>query len=265
MATLARLIQTEDLDGALNMALDEVLWTESARSVAFVRLYGWADRPVLSLGYFQDAGQVRRDPRLRNLPFVRRLTGGGAIVHDHELTFSLGLPANLAGKSSELYRCVHHAMAESLAEIGIPASVANSSRPPSATANLCFQRADRFAVRVRGIKVLGSAQRRRPQSVLMHGSLILASSSAAPEVLGLRELLDAELPAESLREAMTRAIESALELELQPTELPPDLLLKAISLADSKYRTAAWNDRARAIQPKSCDASPQPALAGASR
>jgi lipoate-protein ligase A len=243
MSSPALLIETEDLDGPMNMAVDEVLWTDAARGPCLVRLYAWADRPVLSLGYFQSAGEVRTDPRLRDLPLVRRLTGGGAIVHDREITYSLALPARLVPPTNRLYDCVHRAIAESLVCRGVPASVAGHCTDERAPDRLCFRRADRFAVRVRGVKVLGSAQRRRPDSVLMHGSLLLASSPAAPEVLGLNEVLRTDCDVALMRTAMRSAIAAALDLALQPIELAADVRQRAATLADTKYRTIEWNYR----------------------
>ena len=248
MPTPCALIQTEDLDGPTNMALDEVLWTEAARGTPFLRLYGWSDRPVLSLGYFQCADDVRSDARLRKLPFVRRLTGGGAIVHDQEITYSLAIPARLAPPTNTLYDRVHRAIAASLVEIGIQAEVSDDTYCADKSDRLCFCRSDRFAVQVRGVKVLGSAQRRRPESVLVHGSLLLARSPAAPQVLGLREILDSDFCVESLRHALGAAIAASLNLVVQPSELPENLRLRAAMLADSKYRTGSWNHRMRPNQ-----------------
>src|SRR5262245_47859790 len=158
------------------MALDEVLWHEAATGSNFMRLYAWVDRPVMSLGYFQDLSELQTDSRLRHLKFVRRLTGGGAIVHDNEITYSLALPAAIAPATNELYEIVHRAVATSLCELGIPATVGTDDVSNGLDESLCFERSDRYAVRVNGVKILGSAQRRRPACVLMHGSLILGRS-----------------------------------------------------------------------------------------
>src|SRR3989442_1317286 len=99
MTTRATLIETEELTGPLNMALDELLWEASAQGVPFFRMYGWSDRPALSLGYFQSYVKARSVPGWATAPLVRRMTGGGAIVHDQDLTYALTLPARLASRS----------------------------------------------------------------------------------------------------------------------------------------------------------------------
>src|SRR5947199_97360 len=79
-------------DGPTQMAADDALLEGTATSGRpALRFYAW-DPPTLSLGYFQPAADRLADPRLAALPFVRRPTGGGAIVHHHELTYALALP-----------------------------------------------------------------------------------------------------------------------------------------------------------------------------
>src|SRR5437588_9911435 len=87
-----RLLPYAVADGAHNMAADEVLLEGASAGVASLRFYGWSE-PTLSLGYFQSAAVRRTDPRLAALPYVRRPTGGMTLVHHHELTSALALPA----------------------------------------------------------------------------------------------------------------------------------------------------------------------------
>ncbi len=228
----------------MNMAIDELLWIEASRGKPFLRFYTWADRPVLSLGYFQSAPAVRSNPRLSRLPYVRRITGGGAIVHDNELTYALALPAALAPRTNDLYLLVHRAFAAALEDFGVGATVGPGMANGDRTTDQCFQRSDRHAIRVRGEKVLGSAQRRRPESVLMHGSLLLGTSRFTPDIPGLAELHETELSIEQLCLGFYRSVQTAFSLELAAGELPPRLVEQAEQLANSKYRTRAWNDGA---------------------
>ena len=121
----------EDADGPTNMARDEAMLDfvgQNPESAAF-RTYGWTE-PTLSLGYFQSALKVESDPRWKDVPAVRRPTGGGAIWHDREITYALAVPhaCPLSGRSRELYRAVHRAIAELLRERGVDAGAGAENR-----------------------------------------------------------------------------------------------------------------------------------------
>ena len=88
-----RLILDPPAGGPHNMAVDEALLEAAIdRGMATVRMYAWSE-PTVSLGYFQRADETHLDPRLNGLPVVRRLSGGGAILHHHEITYSIALPS----------------------------------------------------------------------------------------------------------------------------------------------------------------------------
>lgn len=169
-------------DGPDNMARDEavLIGVSEGRVPATLRLYGWS-APTISLGYFQPySDYAALPPPAGQLPVVRRFTGGGAILHDLEMTYSLTLPLDhplLAGRGpSGLYEVVHRAFARLLAEAGVrtsggPQDGGASQRGPF----FCFERHGRYDLLIDGAKVLGSAQRRTRTAVLQHGSLILDS------------------------------------------------------------------------------------------
>ena len=94
-------------DGPANMAFDEALLetVSAGLGTALLRTYGWTT-PTLSLGYFQNLDEVQADSRFQSVPMVRRLTGGGAIWHHHELTYALVVPADhpLVRPSTGLYQ-----------------------------------------------------------------------------------------------------------------------------------------------------------------
>src|SRR5260370_6156702 len=87
-----RLLPLETATGATNMAADEVLLEAAVAGSASLRFYTWSE-PTLSLGYFQPEVVRHSDPRLAAIPWARRPSGGGALVHHHELTYALALPA----------------------------------------------------------------------------------------------------------------------------------------------------------------------------
>jgi lipoate-protein ligase A len=179
-----RLLRTGAGEPRFNMGLDEALLRGGGGPV--LRLYAW-DPPALSLGHFQPrAAFDEAAVRAAGAVMVRRPTGGGAIHHDRELTFSLcaepgrdGYPA----ETVEAYRFVHGILQRALAAVGasvVPHGGARlSTRPRDGT--LCF--ADHTAldlVDAQGRKVVGSAQRRLAGRVLHHGSVPLEVPRLSP-------------------------------------------------------------------------------------
>ncbi len=91
--TDCRLIVHPPSPGAWNMAVDEALLMDAVENgVATLRFYQWSE-PTLSLGYFQRYSDREQHAASRKCAVVRRQSGGGAILHDRELTYSLMLPA----------------------------------------------------------------------------------------------------------------------------------------------------------------------------
>ena len=95
---------------------------------ACLRFYGWSE-PTLSLGYFQTYADRKEHPPSLPCAAVRRLTGGGAILHDAELTYSIVLPGShpLAARRDELYRAIHGCLIEALGHFGITARLCEAS------------------------------------------------------------------------------------------------------------------------------------------
>lgn len=151
-----------------------------AADVSFLptlRLYEW--ETTISLGYFQHYDDVsRQDSNVAALPVVRRLTGGGAILHDLELTYSMVLPVShpiVDGRPNRLYEIAHDAMIELLSSEGLGAH-RNGNTDDSGAAKgpfFCFARRHALDVLIGNDKIAGSAQRRTRTAILQHGSLIL--------------------------------------------------------------------------------------------
>jgi lipoyl(octanoyl) transferase len=190
MGTCRVIIEPEACSGVRNMALDEALLEAALeRGICTVRWYRW-ETATVSLGYFQEADAVALSPELAGCPVVRRLTGGGAIVHHHEWTYSCAVPSNhpLAAEPGRLYGLVHERIIVALAECGIEATLRGAASTGSNVAFLCFGRGDARDVVLRGHKIVGSAQRRRKGAVLQHGSVLLRRSQFAPQFTGALEL-----------------------------------------------------------------------------
>jgi lipoate-protein ligase A len=214
------------LDGPTNMARDEhLLYSEQFRPAA-VRIYAWSP-PTISLGCFQRFARVAELPAdVRELAVVRRPTGGGAILHDREVTYCLVVDDTLPIAHQapvELYRLVHTFWREALAESGMHSELAPEHYPFPSPRNgpfFCFQEPGRTDLVVRGAKLLGSAQRRIPGRVLQHGSLLLGRRFAAHPGADLGEPDPQEV--EAWIDGFLERLARALTLERRDAEWTSD-------------------------------------------
>ncbi len=176
--------------GHENMAIDEQLLHRAvADSVSTLRFYQW-DQPTVSLGYFQKNHDSIPE-RFAGLPVVTRLSGGGAILHDRELTYSLALAKSdpCVRDPLRLYSLVHNEIIAAFNELGLESQLRGAAgADPAIQTFLCFSRADANDIVVGSQKIVGSAQRRRKGCVLQHGSILMQASQLAPEFPGLSEL-----------------------------------------------------------------------------
>ena len=233
--------------GSWNMAVDEVLLQSAAEGrAATLRFYRWSE-PTLSLGYFQNAADTLGHRASRGCPRVRRQTGGGAILHDNELTYSLAVPLAhpLAADATRLYLAVHEALGRTLSQLGIATTLCAAAQEPAAPCPsfLCFQRRSRGDVLLGASKVCGSAQRRRRGAILQHGSLLLAASPNAPELVGIGQLSGKDLDLEPLVESWWREIGQRVRLEPAPGLLSESERHEVCALALEKYGATSWNQR----------------------
>ncbi len=250
--------------GAWNMAVDEALLEAAANDgQCTLRFYQWIE-PTLSLGYFQAYADRKKHAASLGRAAVRRTSGGGAILHDFDLTYSLAVPQNhpLAADRLRTYRVVHDALVEVFSQWGIVASLwaegpavfpaqgnALGSGAEQHRVNLggmgkepflCFQRRSPGDVVFRGEKVAGSAQRRCRGAVLQHGSVLFARSEAAPELPGLKELSGAMISVEEFQQAWLNKLSRALNLTWRRGELSEERRRRATALTAEKYASQAW-------------------------
>lgn len=235
------------LDGATNMARDEALLRADAP--ASLRVYAWSP-PTISLGYFQRHEALASLPvELRSLDVVRRLTGGGAILHDREITYCLVLSdaVPIARKApAELYRLVHECWRAVLADAGVATELAPADWPlpsPRSGPFFCFETPGQTDLLLGSAKVLGSAQRRTAGRVLQHGSLILDKRFAAhpgAAIAGAARLPSHadEMPAAWVA-AFVRCMAGALHLSPRDCTWSADLLAAATELRP-RYAGDAW-------------------------
>jgi lipoate-protein ligase A len=243
-AARARLIVDPPLGACSNMARDETLLGSviDGGSPA-LRFYRWAPAAI-SLGYFQpiDAWEQHREA-LERFDLVRRPTGGGAILHHDELTYSIATPESLpalGGSPVQLYQLAHEAIRDALGTLGARVDFhtgcceGNSQRGPF----FCFARRHRYDLTADGQKIVGSAQRRRGGAILQHGSIILRRVAPQP-CIGASNVAPAPIEADRLIEALGATLGSRLELELRGDEWVKGELRNAGKI-EQRYRSDAW-------------------------
>ncbi|HYL20311.1 MAG TPA: hypothetical protein VEU74_01020 [Gemmatimonadales bacterium] len=177
--------------GTENMAIDASLLAESdATGRAFLRLYRF-DPPCLSLGRNEPADQYDRAAIARlGLDVVRRPTGGRAVWHEHEVTYAVAAPVAAFGSLRGAYRAIHERLVAALRSLGADATLARHRPPPSSTVvdhpASCFATHVGGEILVAGRKLVGSAQVRKGDAFLQHGSILLAGTQAIVRVVGIR-------------------------------------------------------------------------------
>jgi len=259
MPEIWRLLQDEAAEGAWNMAVDEAM----ARAVgagcvpSTLRFYTWA-RPTLSLGYLQSA-RILDTPLCQRLGLaaVRRPTGGRAVIHHHELTWSLALPLDSAwGRLSvpERFRRIARGLVEGLRCLGVAAAVGEAA--PRVAANTrpaaCFRLRGMPAILSQGRKLGGAAERRWERTVLQHGSLLLDFDpalhaaifpdweAAEQEVTWLTRILRPCPDLEAVRAALGTGLAGLAGVELQGGALSLGETEEAGRLVAAKYGSPTW-------------------------
>jgi lipoyl(octanoyl) transferase len=227
--------------GPFNMAADETLLDSATLGHASLRFYGWSE-PTLSLGYFQPHTVRERDPRLASLPFVRRPTGGDAIVHHFELTYALALPAGSPWHGGEPWLIrMHRITLTALGSQGVAASLHEGSVMPPAPDVLCFNEPTRSDVMLAGSKIVGSAQRRRKGALLQHGSILLATSPFAPQLPGIREASGQSVDRGSLERAILDGLSRKERWTIIPGDWTDGEKTRIEELMQTRYTQEGWN------------------------
>lgn len=236
-----RLLPYRIADGPHNMAVDETLLASAALGVASLRLYGWSE-PTLSLGYFQPEAVCHADPSLAALPFVRRPSGGDTLVHHHEVTYCLALPAGKPWQTSESWLGRMHAiLAEALEDCGVRVAVHTTTEREMFVGPLCFHHHTAGDLIAGSAKIVGSAQRRQRGALMQHGAVLLAASPATPSLPGVRELTGTDLPVERLGGAILGAFSRSTGWGLEPSDLTGAEQARTASLIAEKYTRDEWN------------------------
>lgn len=268
---MIRILTTPGCSAAWNMAVDETLFNAGRRDpgTMTLRIYSW-DPPAVSLGYGQDVedeidpGQCDR----HGIDLVRRITGGRAVLHDQELTYSLvAWESHLAlgSPSGVMIRRVGEALIGTLRQFEIPGELAPDGRCGMGRKDdVCFTATGRYEITVRGKKLAGNAQRRSGGRVLQHGSILLGPGhrrlpllmpghgqtrrDAIARLLNERttsvsELIPRVPSFEEWADCLSRSFLERLNLEGRMDVLDAEERRMAESLVRTRYGNADWTYR----------------------
>jgi len=259
---------TGSLPGAENMAIDEVLLHSVGEGISrpTLRLYQW-NPPCLSLGYSQRINGINLEACTRlGLDVVRRLTGGRAVLHDRELTYSLVFPIDhpLGKKSvSEVFHEINLCLIRGLKSIGVEGSlgmfkVKHNKIRDNMPSNFCFLQPRSDDIGAAGRKLVGSAQRRLQKAILHHGSILLSwdperllailpqghpKEPVLARVTSLEELLGTLPSLHCLVEAIRKGFEEGLGVRFFLDELNRRELMASRVLSLERYSAPWWTGR----------------------
>lgn len=259
---------------SFNMALDEALldWHSEGSIPPVIRFYEW-NPATLTIGYFQKAEKDinLQEVKKQGLGFVRRPTGGRAVLHDKELTYSVIVSEqypNMPESVTEAYRVISEGLLLGFQNLGLDAyfSVPDTKekreelkKPQSA---VCFDASSWYELVVEGKKVAGSAQTRQKGVILQHGSILLDldldqllslfnfSSDAVRDrmrrkmpdkAVAINNMTDRRVTISECIDAFRNGFEKALHIELVPYELTDEQKLYVQKLEETKYLTDEWN------------------------
>lgn len=276
-----RIIFTETNNAFFNMALDEALVVscQEGSSPPLLRLYLW-EPPAVSIGYFQcvEKAVSLKQCRDKGIHVVRRITGGRAVLHEEEITYSVCASSDyfhqLGGNTNETYRRISMALLESLCALGVDGEWVKPSRDrkptPSRSTSCrpCFMSNSRYEILVKGKKLIGSAQRRfsfpsddkRKDSFIQHGSILtgegghslaeLLPKGSSAQVIkrslhekstNLESALGRRVDPEEVISALKKGFEEVFTCQVEDSRVSERELQAARSLMEKKYLTEQWN------------------------
>ena len=214
-----------------------------------LRFYSW-EPATLSLGYFQSLESRGLHAASYDSPVVRRASGGGAIMHDQEITYSVVLPSRdrWSNRNSKLYRTVHDGIIELFKSFKISLKAyAKDDDPPAESPDdfLCFNRRTDGDLILDGYKVVGSAQRRGKNALLQHGSILFEKSKFAPELPGIFDLSEVQISRDHLLESLSREICKCLGFVPENGKYSSDELELSQQIEKNRFSNNIWTAKLR--------------------
>jgi lipoyl(octanoyl) transferase len=269
-----RFIDTGVASPAMNMAIDEAILTihSKGKSLPTLRFYTW-NPATLSIGYFQKAKQELDFDQINRygLGFVRRPTGGRAVLHDKELTYSVIVGENYPGmptQVNEAYRVISNGLLKGFQRLGFHAEMVSlaseeeKAKYASLGSSACFDSPSWYELVVEGKKVAGSAQTRQKSVILQHGSILLdwdvdmlfdvlrfsserlkerMKKSFLEKAVAINLLGERKVSLGEAKEAFFHGFAEGLGIELVPDTLSEEEMELARELAETRYEKDEWN------------------------
>ncbi|WP_347861296.1 biotin/lipoate A/B protein ligase family protein [Salimicrobium sp. PL1-032A] len=262
-------LYTPDLSPAMNMALDEALmkWHREEKISPVVRFYTWSPAG-LSVGHFQKTdGRINKEGvNNYQVDIVRRLTGGRAVLHDDELTYSIIVNEQhpmIPNTVKQAYLVLSEGLMKGYSNLGIDAEYAipDEERMNNQSA-VCFEEPSWYELTIHGKKAAGSAQVRQKGILLQHGSIPIrtdetklfdmftypservkerAKNGFKHKAVSIEDVTDEKITVEHVRDAFLQGFEDGLNVSFEPLQLTEEDWQEVESLAESKYQSEEWN------------------------
>ena len=267
-------IDSGERSPSYNMALDEALlkWHSEGVIPPVIRFYGW-NPPTLSIGYFQ---RLERDINMEavknhGLGFVRRPTGGRAVLHDKEVTYSVIVTEDypeMPSTVTEAYRVISEGLLIGFQKLGLDAYFAvpetdeEKAELRAPRSGVCFDSPSYYELVVEGRKVAGSAQTRQKGVILQHGSILLdidedklfdcfnfkndrirerMQRGFRKKAVAINALRDIPVSMTEAIEAFYNGFQEGLGIQLVPYTLSDEQEAYVNQLAQEKYASDEWN------------------------
>lgn len=256
------------LDAATNMALDEALlqWHSEKKIPPTLRFYGWKN-PSLTVGHFQNVDKTIDFSGIEKhrCDFVRRLTGGSAVLHDDELTYSIVVSEahpKIPQTVNQAYFVLSQGILEGYRNLGIEADFALPDLKERERSAVCFETPAIYEMIVDGKKLTGNAQTRKNGVLLQHGSIPMSfdevmlfdlfkfSSDRVRErqrerfvqkAISINDITKKKHSYAMLRNAFLAGFQKRLDITTEVFTLSKEQWDYVHFLAKTKYRTTAWN------------------------
>lgn len=264
-------VDTGHHDAATNMAIDEALlyFHSKGQIKPTIRFYGWK-RPSLTVGHFQNVEKTIDFAGIdtHQCDFVRRLTGGSAVLHDDELTYSIIVSENhpkIPHSINQAYYVLSQGLLEGYRLLGVQADFAMPEREKQRNRSaVCFEKPAIYEMIVDGKKISGNAQTRKNGVLLQHGSIPMSfdadmlfdlfqfpservkerqKKAFEKKAISINDITNNIHTFSMMKEAFLQGFLKSLDIQVEPLEFSKEQWQYITHLADTKYRTKAWNEQ----------------------